>query len=92
MKTPCDEGLVLSSGSASPCAKARQPWILAATILGSSMAFVDSTVVNVAVPALENSFHASLVDVQWVVVSYGILLSALVLAGGALGDFVVLDF
>jgi len=50
------------------------------------MAFVDSTVVNVAVPALENSFHASLVDVQWVVVSYGILLSALVLAGGALGD------
>ena len=86
MKTPCDEGLVLSAGIAPPCAKARQPWILAATILGSSMAFVDSTVVNVAVPALENSFHASLVDVQWVVVSYGILLSALVLAGGALGD------
>jgi EmrB/QacA subfamily drug resistance transporter len=86
MKTPCDEGLVLSSGSASPCAKARQPWILAATILGSSMAFVDSTVVNVAVPALETSFHASLVDVQWVVESYGILLSALILAGGALGD------
>src|SRR5260221_9214976 len=86
MKTPCDESLVLSSGNASPCVKAKQPWILAATILGSSMAFVDSTVVNVAVPALETSFHANLIDVQWVVESYGILLSALILAGGALGD------
>jgi EmrB/QacA subfamily drug resistance transporter len=86
MKTPCDESLVLSSGSAAPCVKAKRPWILAATILGSSMAFVDSTVVNVAVPALETAFHASLVDVQWVVESYGILLSALILAGGALGD------
>ena len=86
MKTPCEESLVLSSGRASPCAKARQPWTLAATILGSSMAFVDSTVVNVAVPALEKSFQASLIDVQWVVESYGILLSALILAGGALGD------
>ena len=86
MKTPCDESLVLSSGGTSPCAKARQPWTLAATILASSMAFVDSTVVNVAVPALETSFQASLVDVQWVVESYGILLSALILAGGALGD------
>src|SRR5258707_14950124 len=86
MKTPCDESLVLSSGNASSRVKAKQPWILAATILGSSMAFVDSTVVNVAVPALETFFHANLVDVQWVVESYGILLSALILAGGALGD------
>jgi EmrB/QacA subfamily drug resistance transporter len=86
MKVPCDESLVLSSGSVSPCVKAKQSWILAATILGSSMAFVDSTVVNVAVPALEKSFNASLIDVQWVVESYGILLSALILAGGALGD------
>ena len=86
MKTPCDESLVLSSTGDSPCATPKQPWVLAATILGSSMAFVDSTVVNVAVPALETTFNASLVDVQWVVESYGILLSALILAGGALGD------
>src|SRR5882724_12371478 len=86
MKTPCDESLVLSSGNASPCVKAKRPWILAATILGSSMAFVDSTVVNVAIPALQTSFNASVFDVQWVVESYGILLSALILAGGALGD------
>jgi EmrB/QacA subfamily drug resistance transporter len=50
------------------------------------MAFVDSTVVNVAVPALQTAFNASVFDVQWVVESYGIFLSALILAGGALGD------
>ncbi len=63
-----------------------RPWILAATILGSSMAFIDGTVVNVALPALQASFHATVVDVQWVVESYGLLLSALILVGGSLGD------
>ena len=62
------------------------PWILAATILGSSMAFIDGTVVNVAVPTLQATFHASVVDVQWVVEAYGIFMSSLILAGGALGD------
>lgn len=50
------------------------------------MVFIDGTVVNVAVPALQATFHASVVDVQWVVESYGIFLSSLILAGGALGD------
>ena len=57
-----------------------------ATILGSSMAFIDSTVVNVALPALQASFHATVVDVQWVVESYGLFLGALILTGGSLGD------
>jgi EmrB/QacA subfamily drug resistance transporter len=61
-------------------------WILAATILGSSMAFIDSTVVNVALPALQAGFHATVVDVQWVVESYGLFLGALILVGGSLGD------
>ncbi|HEY4052375.1 MAG TPA: MFS transporter [Terriglobales bacterium] len=60
--------------------------MLAATILGSSMAFIDSTVVNVALPALQSSLHATVVDVQWVVESYGLFLSALILVGGAMGD------
>jgi EmrB/QacA subfamily drug resistance transporter len=60
--------------------------VLAATILGSSMAFIDSTVVNVALPALQATLHATITDVQWVVESYGLLLSALILVGGALGD------
>jgi EmrB/QacA subfamily drug resistance transporter len=50
------------------------------------MAFIDSTVVNVALPALQGSFHATVVDVQWVVESYGLFLAALILVGGSLGD------
>src|SRR5438874_2146058 len=61
-------------------------WILAATILGSSMVFIDGTVVNVALPALQSSLHASISDVQWVVESYALFLAALLLTGGSLGD------
>jgi EmrB/QacA subfamily drug resistance transporter len=50
------------------------------------MAFIDGTVVNVALPAVQANFHASVVDVQWVVESYGLFLGALILAGGSLGD------
>jgi EmrB/QacA subfamily drug resistance transporter len=50
------------------------------------MAFIDGTVVNVALPALQSSLHANVIDVQWVIESYGLLLSALILVGGALGD------
>ena len=60
--------------------------VLAVTILGSSMAFIDGTVVNVALPALQNAFHASIADVQWVVESYALMLAALLLVGGLLGD------
>jgi EmrB/QacA subfamily drug resistance transporter len=60
--------------------------VLVATILGSSMAFIDGTVVNVALPALQSSLHATVVDVQWVVESYGLFLAALLLIGGAMGD------
>ena len=62
------------------------PWILAATILGSSMAFIDGTVVNVALPALQSALHATLGRVQWVVESYTLFLAALLLIGGSLGD------
>ena len=78
--------MIRSGSSRSECLENARPWVLAATILGSSMAFIDSTVVNVALPALQSALHASVVDVQWVVESYGLFLSALILAGGALGD------
>ncbi len=86
MKTPCDEAAMQSSSAESPCGAKAGPWILAATIVGSSMAFIDGTVVNVALPALQSSFDATVVGVQWVVESYGLLLAALILVGGALGD------
>lgn len=69
-----------------PCAPASAPWVLAATILASSMAFIDGTVVNVALPALQRELHASFVDVQWVIESYALFLAALLLVGGAAGD------
>ncbi len=86
MRTPCDEADIRSRNEAVPRRAAAQPWILAATILGSSMVFIDGTVVNVALPVLQTTFHATVVDVQWVVESYGLFLSSLILAGGALGD------
>src|SRR5271169_1254259 len=86
MKPPCDEGVVRSLRAEVPCAAQAQRWILAASILGSSMAYIDGTVVNVALPALQASLHASVVGVQWVVESFGLFLGALILVGGSLGD------
>src|ERR1700720_1038831 len=86
MKPPCDEAVVRSANADVPCTAQAARWILAATILGSSMAFIDSTVVNVALPALQSSLHATVVGVQWVVESYGLFLGALILVGGSLGD------
>src|SRR5260370_11876131 len=86
MRQPCDETIIRSGRARIPCRAEAGPWILAATILGSSMAFIDSTVVNVALPAIQGGFHATVVDVQWVIESYGLFLSALLLAGGSLGD------
>ena len=63
-----------------------RPWILAATILGSSMVFINSSTVNVALPALQESLGASVVDVQWIVNAYTLFLAALILIGGSLGD------
>ncbi len=86
MKQPCDEAVIRSGNAAKPAPPAAKPWILAATIIGSSMAFIDSTVVNVALPALQSGFHATVIDVQWVVEAYGLFLAALILVGGSLGD------
>src|SRR4051794_35162507 len=63
-----------------------EPWILTATILGSTMAFIDGSVVNLALPALQAGLNATAIDVQWVVESYALLLAALLLVGGSLGD------
>ncbi len=60
--------------------------MLAATTLASSMAFIDGTVVNVALPALQTNLNATIVDVQWVIEAYSLLLAAFLLVGGSLGD------
>ncbi len=86
MRTPCDEAVMRSAGAALPCRTEARTWILVATVLGSGMAFIDSTVVNVALPAIQTNFRATVMDLQWVVESYGLLLGALILVGGSLGD------
>src|SRR4030088_2155788 len=85
MRTPCDETVLQSAASGVPCEPHAKTWILIATILGSSMAFIDSTVVNVALPSLQASFRATVVDLQWVVESYGLFLASLILIGGSCG-------
>src|SRR6202162_2557090 len=86
LRGPCDESVIRSRSPAEPCAKSRGRWVLAATILASSMAFIDGTVVNVALPALQTHLNATAVDVQWVIEAYSLFLSALLLVGGSLGD------
>jgi EmrB/QacA subfamily drug resistance transporter len=61
-------------------------WVLIAAILGSAMTFIDATAVNVALPVMQRELQASSDQMQWVIESYALFLSALILAGGSLGD------
>lgn len=83
----CDEKVIRGAhAGAPPCAERAKPWVLAATIVGSSLAFIDSSVVNVALPAIQADLATSVRDAQWVVNAYMLLLGALLLVGGAAGD------
>jgi EmrB/QacA subfamily drug resistance transporter len=84
-KSPCDEAAILSAKSTRSRSN-RGTWVLTATILGSSLAFIDGSVVNVALPALQSDFGATITQVQWVVESYALFLAALLLIGGSFGD------
>ena len=65
---------------------AARRWTLTATIVASSMTFIDGTVVNVALPALQTDLHATITSVQWVIEAYALLLGGLILVGGSMGD------
>src|SRR5437588_2512699 len=86
IREPCDDGVIRSGLAPSPCPESAGKWVLAATILGSSLAFIDGTVVNVALPALQRDLGANVIGVQWVIEAYWLLLAALLLVGGSLGD------
>lgn len=85
LTTPCDEGAILAGREGAPCRKGAERWVLAATILGSSMAFIDGTAVNVALPALQADLGATVAEVQWVVEAYALFLSALLLVAARWG-------
>ena len=86
-RNPCDEATIQAAapGTAN-CAERAKPWVLAATILGSSMAFIDGSVVSVALPAIQADLGTSVRGAQWVVNAYMLMLGALILVGGAAGD------
>ncbi|MGY5116892.1 MFS transporter [Streptomyces sp. 900105755] len=67
-------------------ASAQGKWILITTVLGSSMALLDSTVVNVALPRIGDDLDASLSALQWTINAYMLTLAGLILLGGSLGD------
>ncbi len=84
-----------SSGNPPPAAadapsltykSAKGRWVLLATILGSAMAAIDSTVVGIALPVIGRDFHATLASLQWVFTAYTLTLAGLLLFAGALGD------
>src|SRR5579862_2717888 len=82
---PCDSGVIRASVSVPACAR-RKVWVLTAAVLGSTLAFVDESVVNVALPRIESDLHASLAAMQWVINAYTLCMSALLLVGGAAAD------
>lgn len=87
VKPPCDEGVIQAAPPTTTATTGNVGrWVLVATILGSSMAFIDGTVVNVALPVLQANLNATVADVQWVVEAYSLFLAALILVGGSLGD------
>src|SRR5690349_18445791 len=85
VRGPCDESAILSATS-NRITPGTGRWVLAAAIFGSSMAFIDGTVVNVALPAIQSALRATSAELQWVIESYALSLAAGLLTGGSLGD------
>jgi EmrB/QacA subfamily drug resistance transporter len=83
---PCAEGTIRSTPIVAGLSLSKKTWTLIAAILGTSTAFVDESVVNVALPAIETDLGASAAVAQWVINAYTLCLSALLLIGGAAGD------
>ncbi|CAN5264746.1 MFS transporter [soil metagenome] len=83
---PCDEGVIRRARPLAPCEASSEPWIIAAAAAGSGMAFLDSTVLNVALPAIQADLGATASETQWVYGSFALVVAALLLVGGSLGD------
>lgn len=83
---PCAEGTIRSTSHVAGFAVSEKTWTLIAGILGSSTAFIDESVVNVALPSIETQLSAPVAVVQWVINAYTLCVAALLLIGGAAGD------
>jgi EmrB/QacA subfamily drug resistance transporter len=83
---PCNEAAIRSIAAAGNCAASAKPWVLVATILASAIAYIDESIVNVALPVIERDLSTSVVVIQWLVNAYTLCLTALLLFGGAAAD------
>jgi len=83
---PCAEGIIRSTSLAANRSANTKRWVLLASILASSIANIDESVVNIALPAIETDLQTSAIVVQWIVNAYLLAVSALLLVGGATGD------
>src|SRR4030081_3292004 len=87
IRPPCDAGIIRGTPAvAAALSQRRKQLTLAATILGSSLAFIDGSLVNIALPAIQQALHADAASTQWIVNAYLLLLGALVLVGGSAAD------
>jgi MFS family permease len=86
-RPPCDAGLIAATPTFDAALSQRRKWLtLVATVVGSGMALLDSSVVNIALPAIQQALHADAAATQWIVNAYLLLLGALVLIGGSAAD------
>src|SRR5262249_28825171 len=83
---PCAEGVIRSASATGDCASRSKPWVLAASIIESSMAIIDGAAVSVVTPVIGKDLGAGLGEMQWVVNAYVLVTAALTLIGGSLGD------
>jgi EmrB/QacA subfamily drug resistance transporter len=82
----CDVAAVRAAPETPGCASHARQWVLVGTILGSSLAFMIASIINVALPAIQETYHATVAEMQWVASMYTVFLGALTLTGGAIGD------
>ena len=85
-RPPCDTAAVRVAVETPGCASHARTWVLVVTILGSSVAFTLASIINVALPAIQDALGATVAEMQWVASAYTVLLASLTLAGGAGGD------
>jgi EmrB/QacA subfamily drug resistance transporter len=85
-RPPSDAAVIRAARDTPGCASHARRWVLAATILGSSLAFMMASIINVALPAIQETYRATVIQMQWIASAYTVLLAALTLTGGAVGD------
>jgi MFS family permease len=86
LRPPCEEAAARAAPETPGCAAHAKRWVLAATVSASSVVFLEATVINVALPAIQHAFAASVATMQWIGSTYTLALAALTMVGGTLGD------